>query len=93
MDVFILWHVHEFEDGSEDVKLIGVYSTRERAEAAKQRLLNQPGFCDIPEGFHIDRYPLDKDHWTEGYVTVRHDFASAAEHVLRKNAELYRRLA
>jgi hypothetical protein len=32
MDVFILWHVHEFEDGSEDVKLIGVYSARERAE-------------------------------------------------------------
>lgn len=70
MDVFVLQHIHEFEDGAEEVKMIGVYSSQESAEQAVQRLVLQAGFCDTPEGFHIDRYRLDKDHWTEGYVTV-----------------------
>ena len=70
MDVFLLHHVHEFEDGSEDVKLIGVYSSLERAEVARQRVVSLPGFREHPEGFHVDRYLVDVDHWTDGYVTV-----------------------
>jgi len=70
MDVYVLQHVHEFEDGEEDVKMIGVYSTQEQAELAVRRMRLQPGFSDTPEGFCIDRYPLDRDHWPEGYVTV-----------------------
>jgi hypothetical protein len=70
MDVFILHHVHTFDDGEEDVKLIGVYSSLATATDAIERLRRQPGFCDIPEGFMIDRYALDVDHWIEGYVTI-----------------------
>jgi hypothetical protein len=70
MEVFVLQHVHTFDDGEEDVKMIGVYSSRGQAEAAVERLSVQPGFNDTPEGFEIDPYVLDKDHWTEGYVTV-----------------------
>ena len=32
--VFIVTHVHEFEGGHEDVKMIGVFSIREKAEVA-----------------------------------------------------------
>jgi len=69
MDVFLLWHVHEFPDGEDDAKLIGVYSSREKAEQARQRVASQPGFRELPHGFQVSTYPLDKDHWTEGYVT------------------------
>jgi hypothetical protein len=31
MDIFVVQHVHEFEDGREDVQFIGVYSTAELA--------------------------------------------------------------
>jgi hypothetical protein len=68
--VFVLQHVHEREDGSEDVKFIGVYSSREKAQAAVARLRQLPGFADAPDGFHIDEYPVDRDHWAEGYVAV-----------------------
>jgi hypothetical protein len=68
--VFVLQHVHSREDGSEDVKFIGVYSSRENAEAAKTRLSRQPGFADVPDGFHVDEYRVDQDHWVEGYVAV-----------------------
>ena len=36
--VFVLQHLHSREDGVEDVKFIGVYSTRENAQAAAARL-------------------------------------------------------
>ena len=73
MDVFLLWHVHEFPDDEEDAKLIGVYSSPEAAERAQQRLAAVPGFRDVPNGFCIDRYAVDQDHWTEGYVTETHE--------------------
>jgi hypothetical protein len=68
--VFVLQHVHEREDGGEDVKFIGVYSSRERADAAVVRLGRLPGFSGALDGFHVDEYHVDQDHWVEGYVVV-----------------------
>jgi hypothetical protein len=68
--VFVLQHVHETADGTEDVKLIGVYSSRQNAQAAAERLRSAAGFVDAPDGFHIDEYRVDQDQWTEGYVTA-----------------------
>jgi hypothetical protein len=73
MDLFIVEHLHIQHDGEESVKSIGVYSSKEAAEKAVERLRVQPGFCDAPDGFTIDRYTLDKDHWSDGYFTVEED--------------------
>lgn len=68
--VYVVQHVHLLPTGEEDVKLIGVYSTLERAEAAVSRAKARRGFAEAVDGFSIGRYALDEDHWTEGYVTV-----------------------
>lgn len=68
--VYVLQHEYETDGGGDNVKFIGVYSSRERAEAAVERLRDQPGFSSYPEGFCIDEYKLDRDHWAEGFVTV-----------------------
>ncbi len=68
--VYVLQHTHEMDDGAEDVKLIGVYSSRENAQAAIERLGRAPGFSDAATGFHIDEYQLDQDQWVEGYSTI-----------------------
>jgi hypothetical protein len=68
--VFVLQHVHSTEDDVEDVKLIGVYSSREKAQGAVARLGRAPGFSDAPDGFHIDEYHVDQDQWVEGYATL-----------------------
>jgi hypothetical protein len=68
--VYVLQHVHSLEDGEEDVKFIGVYSSRENAHAAIERLSRAAGFSDTPAGFQIDEYELDKDQWVEGYSTL-----------------------
>ena len=70
MEVFVLQHVHILNDGEEDVKMIGVYSSEEQAKSAIERLSTKPGFCDLPEGFEIDRFAVNEDRWTEGYITV-----------------------
>lgn len=68
--VFVLQHVHAREDGDEDVKFIGVYSSRENAAEAATRLRRLPGFFNTQDGFHIDEYRIDQDHWVEGYVVT-----------------------
>ena len=70
MKVYVLQHLHELEDGSSDVKLIGIYGTEQDAIAARKRLSAAPGFRDSPEGFAIDAYEVGRDHWVEGYVSV-----------------------
>jgi len=66
-EVYVLQHENP---KTEDVKFIGVYSSRATARAAIRRLSKQPGFSKAIEGFHIDAYEVDKDHWAEGYGTV-----------------------
>ena len=78
--VYLLQHLHVLPDGTEEIKTIGVYSTKDSALSAVARLKDQPGFNDHPlaidpltsastSGFHIDQYAIDQDHWQEGYVT------------------------
>jgi len=69
-EVFLLWHTHKFEDGTDDEKLIGVYRTEVDAKAAIERVRTQAGFVDVPNGFQICPYVLNEDNWTEGYVTL-----------------------
>lgn len=73
--VYMLEHTHEFDDGHEDLKLIGHYSTREKAEAALAKVRDQPGFRDHPEGFEIWEVEVDSDivGWPEGFVTAYPD--------------------
>ena len=67
--VYIVHHVQEIEDGDEEVKLIGIYSSQKNAEATVARLSEVTGFCDTRDGFHIEGYELNKDHWADGYIS------------------------
>ena len=71
--VYLLHHVHEFDDGYEDFKLIGVFSSREYAFAAQRRVQDQPGFRDLPDGFTVSDCAVDRVEWLEGFVTMQPD--------------------
>jgi hypothetical protein len=68
--VFLLWHIHEISEAEEDSKLLGVYSSHEKAEAARDRAVRLPGFRDSPDAFEIGCCEIDRDEWSEGFVTV-----------------------
>lgn len=70
MQVYLLWHVHELDADQDDWKLIGVYTSEQKAQEAKARATRLPGFRDVPEGFTIASYSLDADNWPEGFVTL-----------------------
>lgn len=80
MIVFLLWHMRPLE-GQEDLdpemdhietddKLCGVFSTRERAEDARQQLREVEGFRDYPNDFSIDEYDIDHVQWESGFVSL-----------------------
>lgn len=76
MKVYVLWHIHTIEDDygeHDDEKLIGIYSTKEKAETAIEGHKDLEGFRDCPsECFEIDEYEVDQTGWTEGFTTVRY---------------------
>jgi hypothetical protein len=71
--VFLLWHSRLIEGGinehDTDDKLFGVYSSAAEADIAKRRKLQFEGFRDYPECFRVAKYELDKDAWTEGFIS------------------------
>lgn len=69
--VYVLHHVREDDEFADDAKLIGIYRTEASAKEAIERLTPQPGFRDYPKGFQVEPYELDKDHWVEGFITIR----------------------
>ncbi|MFL6724747.1 MAG: hypothetical protein ACJ8FC_06260 [Sphingomicrobium sp.] len=52
------------------VKIVGLYSSRVLAEEAMDRARGLPGFAQEPEGFTIEQYELDRDHWPRGFVRL-----------------------
>jgi homoserine kinase type II len=66
---YLVQHVRVLPGGGEDIKIIGVYRSLASAEAAVERLRGKPGFHQSAQGFHIDAYVLDKDHWVEGFTS------------------------
>lgn len=52
------------------VKVVGIYSSRALAEAAEERTRLLPGFADEPDGFTIEQYEVDLDHWPRGFVRL-----------------------
>ncbi len=70
MFVYVVQHTRERDAEAEDVKLVGVFSSESAARAAVSELSARPGFAAHPDGFHIDRYELDRIEWADGFVTV-----------------------
>lgn len=79
--LYELYHIHEvLEDGEEsNVKVLGVFSSRQKAEKAIERYKDLPGFkdkskiyrgCEYRAGFFIDIAEVDREEWSEGYTTV-----------------------
>ncbi len=67
--VYHLWHEYVMENGEDEVKELGLYSSRENAQEAITRYWSLPGFRDHPDGFKIYESELDRDGaWTEGFV-------------------------
>ena len=51
MKCYVIYHIHIFEDGNEDYKIIGIFSSYDEALEVKEKYSSElPGFKDFPEG-------------------------------------------
>ena len=70
MEIFVLWHSYIDEDRRDHEMMLGIYSTRAKAEQALELLRGKPGFRDYPEGFEIAEGELDRTSMTEGSLAL-----------------------
>lgn len=61
------------DDAEDDIKLLGVYRTAERAQARIDTARTEPGFDSDPECFWIEARQLDADAWVGGFFSVPDD--------------------
>lgn len=73
-DVFLLWHTHDLTDNCgthEEVKLIGVFSSKEKAKEVMEQLRDKEGFRDFPIScFEIAGMKVDQPSWADGFFTA-----------------------
>ncbi|MFI5930668.1 hypothetical protein [Actinoplanes sp. NPDC051494] len=55
------------EEYGDDPKMLGVYSSRERALERAGHARTLPGFRDEPDCFTVEAYQVDENHWTGGF--------------------------
>lgn len=66
--VYILEHIYEFEE-KDEIKFIGVFSSKENATKAINKLIKINGFKDYPiDCFQISENLVDKINWEEGFI-------------------------
>lgn len=68
IEVFLLQHSYENVQGFEETKVLGIFSSHEKAVEAQVRLSIKPGFSEKTDGFSIDKYIIDEALWAEGFV-------------------------
>lgn len=58
------------EQLGDDLKILGAYSSEQKAEERIRHARLLPGFRDEPDCFSVNHYTVDEDHWIDGFVTV-----------------------
>lgn len=67
MQVYVLYHTRVDAFGCNNDKCLGVFSSIEKVEKAKQYALQQKGFKDYPERFSAVEYEINKQEWLESF--------------------------
>jgi hypothetical protein len=68
--VFDLWFEREYADRNDTCLHVGIYSSEAAAHAAIARLSDKPGFREYPAGFTTYPREIDRDGWTEGFISI-----------------------
>lgn len=68
--VYLLQHSYLIDDESDtyETKIIGIYSTEQKAMDVVESYKNKEGFKNYPQDFYIDKYKIDENFWSEGFI-------------------------
>lgn len=66
--VYLLQHSYEIDE-VEETKILGIFISKAKANAAIKYFIQQPGFKDYPNDFYIDKYLINEIQWKEGFIS------------------------
>lgn len=67
MKYYVLSHEYTVADLHDFPRFIGAFSTKALVESALAEYRALPGFCEWPDGFHMDCRMVDNPSWSEGF--------------------------
>ncbi len=65
--VYLLQHIYESDNGYEESKVLGIFSSEIEAKKAVLLYKDLPGFKDRPADFYIDPYEINRKYWPQGF--------------------------
>jgi len=71
--VFAVWHEQPIDEDHDLSRLIGLFSTEKDALRYQASAQSRKGFSLNADHFILSETPIDKDSWTEGFVTMLGD--------------------
>jgi hypothetical protein len=67
--VFLATHEYENSSGCEVLKILGVFLTKDSANAAIDQIRNQEGFREHPNGFDVAEWTIGEINWPAGFIS------------------------
>ena len=67
--VYVVSHFRADTEPDAALKLVGVFESKQLAEATVERLKREPGFKESPDGFSISPFVLNRSYWDGGFVS------------------------
>lgn len=72
--LYLLYYVCEFEDGHDDVRILGVFSSIGKAKKALAEIIKISELRKVKKNFVIDEDKIKLLDWEEGFITVDKPF-------------------
>lgn len=66
-DLYSVDHIYRNEYGKVQMKSIGVFTGRQKADAALAGVKDMPGFRDHASGFIVEKVVIDTVFWEAGF--------------------------
>lgn len=67
--VYLVTHFKEDSESIDGFKIVGIFSTEEKAEAVIKELSQAPGFSEHKEGFSVGPYEVNRNNWEGGFLS------------------------
>ena len=68
--IYFLDYVYEFDDGHEDIRLLGVFSSKEKAKIALQNIIKNQKYKKIKKYIVMSEDVINRLGWIDGFVTL-----------------------
>ena len=69
--VYLVQHSYELNEGENETKIIGVFSSLKKAQLIINKYRTIKGFKRYQNEFHVDKYRLNENWWKDGFITIR----------------------